>query len=320
MPRRLPVTPLLALLLAAPLAAQPPGAAPPRPTSDSVPRELVQALLPDSDGLRVGEPAGDLPRELLPPNGIVLGSAEFGSYSTTVAVVMQPEHEAIEAHEARARAAGWTPPSAAVSMSFDGGSTRGFIPSGSALGGAMMVGSAMGAGRGTTRSTASAPLCRGNAMLVATSSPWSGGRTLLRLQSMNAAQFSPCRPRRPEIDGQLVRTVTVYDSIIPALRPPATAQVRPAGWSGGGMNEWETRATIESSLSAGDLLAHYAAEMAREEWAPIGDAAATPAAAVRLWKKTAADGRTWHATITLASRPEPRQYRAVLRLEREGER
>ena len=326
MPRRVPppVPPLLALLLAAPLAAQAPGAATPRPPSDSVPRELVQALLPDSDGLRVGEPAGDLPRDLLPPDGVVLGSVETGSYSTTIVVVMQPEHEAIAAHETRARAAGWTPPSpAAMPSPYGDGPQRGFLPSAyraemrASMG--VVVGP-MGMGRGTTRATSAAPLCRGNAMLLATTTPWSGGRTLLRLQSMNAAQYSPCRPRMPEaMPQQLVRHVTVYDSIIPALRPPPRAQVRPAG-GGGSSNDWENRVEIEGATTPPELLAHYAAEMAREGWTPVDDAATAASVAVQIWRKTDAAGREWQATLTFIGRGGARRTSGSLRLEHEGGR
>lgn len=319
MPRRSRLPSLLALLLAAPLAAQAPTGTR-RPPSDSVPRELVQALLPSADGLRVGEPAGDLPRELLPPNGIVLGSMESGGSSTTLVVLMQPEHEAIAAHEARARAAGWAPPAAPTGMPLVEEELRGFLPSGYGARGSLLVvgSSSMGGGVGTTRAVAAARLCRGSTMLTASSSPWSGGRTLLRLQSMHAAEYSPCRPRTPEAPPeQLVRRVTVYDSIIPALRPPAAAQVQPRGASSG-MSEWSARVAIETAMPIAELLAHYAAEMAREGWAPVGDAAATSAAAVQVWRKADAKGRPWHASISLTGAPGARRVGGELRLERDG--
>lgn len=322
MPRRPALPSLLALLLAAPLAAQPPGAAS-RPPSDSVPRELVLALLQGSDGLRVGEPAGDLPRALLPPNGIVLGSVEYTGTSTTLVVTMQPEHEAIAAHEERARAAGWTPPSpAAMGTPYGEAGLRGFVPSGYGARGMVAVGpgAMYGMGRGTTPTTTSAPLCNGNAMLVASSSPWSGGRTLLRLQSMSAADYSPCRPRMPEGRPEtLVRHVTVYDSIIPTLQPPSRAQVQPSG-SSSGMSEWGVQVRIETAMSVADLLAHYAGEMAREGWTTVGAAAVAEAAAVQQWRKVDARGRAWHATIAMTGRPDGRRYRGELRLEREDAR
>ena len=137
------------------------------------------------------------------------------------------------------------------------------------------------------------------------------------IQSLNAAQYSPCRPRMPEVrPEQLVRHVTVYDSIIPALQAPPRAQVRPAG-SSSGSNEWETQATIETTMPVAELVAHYAAEMRREGWEPVADAAATPTAAVQVWRRTATDGRRWHATLSFAAPPDTRRYHATLRLQRE---
>ena len=315
--RRLPVPPLLALLVAAPLAGQAPGAADPPHRSDSVPRELVQALLPNSDGLRVGEPAGGLSRELLPANGIVLGSVEYSGTSTTLVVLMQPEHEAIAAHEARAKAAGWAPPPPPPAVLMDDRHTRGFVTTGTS--GRMMA--SMGPlGVGGTRTTTSAPLCKGDAMVNATTAPWSGGRTLLRLMTTRAGEYSPCRPREEAmVDARLMRNVTVYDSIVPALQAPPRAHVQ---WAGGGSSggEWETRAIIETSLTSAELLAHYAAEMAREGWTPLAEGAATPSVALQAWRKTSAKGQLWHATLVFAARPEPGRQRAELHMERAGSR
>jgi hypothetical protein len=322
MPRRAALPSLLALLLAAPLAAQPPGSAPPgaaaRPRSDSVPRELVQALLPNSDGLRVGEPAGDLPRELLPTNGIVLGSVEYGGTSTTLVVLMQPEHDAVAAFEERATAAGWTaPPAPAVSPFDDGRHTRGFVASDRSSRMTVALGPM---GMGGTRTTAVRPLCRGDAMVNASTAPWSGGRTLLRVMTMRAGEYSPCRPREEVMaEARLMRSVTVYDSIVPALQPPPRAHVQ---WAGGGSSngEWETRAVVETTLTSAELLAHYAAEMAREGWTPLGEGAATPSVALQAWRKADAKGVLWHATLVFSARPEPGRQRAELRMERAGSR
>lgn len=309
---------LLVLLGAAPLLAQAPAAAPRRPPSDSVPRELVLALLPGSDGLRVGEPAGDLPRELVPASGRVLGSVEYGGTSTTLVVVAQPEHEAVAAFEAQGHAAGWTaPPPRPRTAMYGEEHTRGFVTTSTENRMTMAIGPM---GVGGTRSTSATPLCKGDGMVSVVPSPWAGGRTLLRVMTMRAGDYSPCRPREDATaDAQLMRSVRVYDSIVPALRPPPRAQVRWAG-GGGSTGEWTTQAVIETSLTSADLLAHYATEMTREGWTPLGPAAATPSVALQAWRRTSTTGQLWHATLLFAARPEPGQHRAELRMEREGSR
>ena len=69
--------------------------------------------------------------------------------------------------------------------------------------------------------------------------------------------------------------------------------------------------------SIGEVLAHYAGEMAREGWTPVGEPGVAAAAAVQQWRRTDARGRAWHATISMSGRPDARRYRAELRLERE---
>ncbi|WP_456833741.1 hypothetical protein [Deinococcus sp. UYEF24] len=54
-------------------------------------------------------------------------------------------------------------------------------------------------------------------------------------------------------------------SPLPALRPPSGTTVAPSGSSGGG-NSWSSEASLNSSLSAGQLLEAYSAQLKAAGW------------------------------------------------------
>jgi hypothetical protein len=258
------------LAVAEPLRAQQ------RPTSDSLPRELVIALLGGSLGgsrvdVRAGLADDSLPAELF-RDALVLGFADYRTATTTVAWFPYAPQATIDTIKTRLVAAGWK----AAPQTED--TQRGFV---TAFGG--------------TRPQA---ICRDRVAVVPTVMVRSINRTLavISRQFSQGAEFlcggDPMR---------IARRDAAADSPLPALVPPPGMQSRGGGSSGmaGGDRSMTMSTTLNGVLPVRDILAHYAGLFTTEGWRKV-DEAATGSVAIATFEITA-KGARWHCAFVISA-------------------
>lgn len=108
------------------------------------------------------------------------------------------------------------------------------------------------------------------------------------------------------------------DFPFPALFPPDGAKSSGAGGSSSGMNSAEQSTDVETEMTAGDLLVHYADQMAQAGWAP--DAASEyRSVAYQSWILLDAEGTEWHGLLVVLPGGDEGRKQCSLRITRLGE-
>ena len=220
-----------------------------------VPRELALALISFAGAsgrgqtITVGRSPADFPRELLPPGVRILGGLfspggrDMPRSITVVAVSADSLPLATSTLESTLERAGWKTPA------MPGAQTRGGFSS-------MSVLVASGGQRGSM-------LCRDSAMVYMTVAPRDGGGSLYHVDfTPSVHRNSPCNP---DFARRMMGRQTEEMFNFPMLRPPAGAYSR-GGGSCGSEDSQEQTARLETTLSATDLVAHYAAQLQTQGW------------------------------------------------------
>lgn len=245
-----------------------------RPRSDSLPRELVTALLGGMGSRTIDIQAGmaddSLPAELF-RDALVLGFADYRTSTTTVAYFPYEPQATMDTIKARLAVAGWKAPPQADAPQ------RGFVSSFS--------------GRPLA-------ICRDRVAILPSVMVRSPNRTL----AVISRQFSQgaemwCggeQARMARMDG-------AADSPLPSLVPPDGMQSRGGGSSGvaGGDRGMTMSTTLNGALSARDILAHYVRQFTTAGWRKV-DETAVGSIAVATFEITA-KGERWHCAFVVST-------------------
>ncbi|HSA56679.1 MAG TPA: hypothetical protein VLE53_13300 [Gemmatimonadaceae bacterium] len=233
---------------------------------DSVPRDLVVALLGGGIrpvNLRVGAAANGLPEAIF-RDSRVLGSAHVGNTATTAAVMPFSSRVVLDTIDARLAADGWRPPRPPAPM-------RGFVPAQTSFGG---YGPGQACRNGEYLSTlirARAP----NETLVVVSQRRMAGTFGL------CADSGAADPRRSMMD----------DFPVPLLLGPSDGELESRGSSGGG-DYMDVRALLRGSAPLLETLQHFGEQLRRQGWTAT-DSSTTRDLGVQTFRHAAADGRRW---------------------------
>ncbi len=232
-------------LAASVLAAQPSSRSSGSP--DSIPRELVEALLRQSQfgGLRPEFTIGRIPASLapflyVPSNARVLGGVSASSGTTVAFVVPGMSIEEVRATYTREQPKlGWTPPPTIEDMR-----GWGFMPSGGAYGGASGL-----------------EYCHVGQSLQITPMPTPGGMQILATVTNFGGR---CTTR-----SAFVRLPTSTTTLLPALENPLGSTMNGRACFGAstistGMTGTSER--LETTLSPGQLLEQFAKELGDSGW------------------------------------------------------
>lgn len=250
-----------------------------RPQSDSLPRDLVNALLGGSLGGRNVNVLAGVADDSLPPelfrDALLLGFADYRVTSTTVAYFPFAPQQTLDTIRARLVSAGWT----AAPQETD--TVRGFV---TAYGG--------------SRPQA---ICRGRLMVVPTVMVRSLNRTLAVISRQGVEMASVlCGGRDSRRERQFDPAA---DTPLPALPPPAGMQGRGGGSNGGGRDRGMTMTTaLEGSTPLPDILSHYSELFTRGGWKKIEERTANTIAVITF--EILSGGETWHCAL-VASIPAP---------------
>ncbi len=268
------VAALVAALLATALAAAPTGAQ----RSDSIPRELAEALLGGfgrvgATSLRVGTASEGFPSSLIPADARVLGSLTRMTQSTTVLVLPQPEGEVRRVMQDRLAASGFAlfrspePP------------RRGFVSS--AMEGYATAGQ----------------YCRGDEGIMLTAMRREPGGTMVWLQHVSERVGGGwCRTRE-----QLARGPSLYDNLpVPALTPPDGFRSEQSG-SGGGGDTWSLTARLFGNGSSESVVRHYTEQLVADGWVAMERTQGNDAALQLLRREK--DGQLEWSAVLLAVSP-----------------
>lgn len=267
---------LLVLLLAvlSPVA----GSAQPVPRSDSLPRELVMALLGGSLGRRGMEVEVGMADSLLPADlfrdALVLGHSRSPGMSVTVAYFPYPPQPSLDTLKARLVARGWTIPPRAEATG------RGF-----ATGMAGMFADLV---------------CGPGSTVVPSTNIRTLDRTLVVIanQHTRGATDPRCDPTRSSARGG--NWDPLANSPVPALTPPPGTRGSGSSMSGTGERGLVMSTSLESSLTTGEVHAHYLRLFAAAGWREL-DAARTAGISVTSLSATDANGGTWYATLVTSA-------------------
>jgi hypothetical protein len=99
--------------------------------------------------------------------------------------------------------------------------------------------------------------------------------------------------------------------LLPTLIPPAGAQLQVSGGAMGG-DYATSEATAETDLSAGQLEAHFAAQLERSGWVKV---ASGDAGAVAFSSWSLPHEPEWFGMLTIAQTPLPNRYALTVRVE-----
>ncbi len=248
-----------------------------RPRSDSLPRELVVALLGGSLGgrqvdVQVGMADDSLPAELF-RDALVLGFADYRVSKTTVAYFPYAPQATLDTIRARLVAAGWK------DAQTQRDTVRGFVPS---------FGQSM-----------PQYICREGWATFPTVMIRSLNRTLAILAvQRTAGQYSPCNrefSRGPD------RMQPAANTPLPTLPAPAGMQSRMTGM--GGSMDSEEGLTMEAGLTGGttvtDILGHYSSLFVAAGWSQV-DQVVSKSIAVAAFEITS-KGARWHCDLIVST-------------------
>ena len=263
---------VLALVLAAlPADAQQ------RPRSDSLPRDLVIALLGGSIGMRqvdvqVGMADDSLPADLF-RDALILGFADYRMSKTTVAYFPYTPQATLDTIRARLVAAGWKDPQTQPDT------VRGFV---SNFGGSMPP-----------------TICREGSVVHPNVAVRSINRSLAIItHQRTSGPFPPCNREQPRI----------YDRMHPAANTPLPTLPAPAGLQGrmssmGGSADNDRGLTMETTLegsgAVADILGHYSARFVAEGWQQV-DRVVSKSLGVAVFEITS-KGVQWHCSLIVNS-------------------
>jgi hypothetical protein len=266
-----------------------------RPPSDSLPRELVTALLGGTMGSRSINVQTGLADDSLPPtlfrDALILGYADLRSSVMTVAYFPYTPQETLDTIQARLVALGWR------NVNRPAGPDRGFISSFSDMG--------------------PPTLCNNRSVLV----PNVQQRTINRTLTVLSRQMSPgaaeylCNERsvmRERMRGPL------SDTPVPALPAPDGMHATSSSMSGGSPDadravEMSTSLTGDTRLA--DIAQHYATLFERANWIKVDEVDAK-SISVTSFEITDSLRTRWHLML-IVDNPIPGAADARLKLRRQ---
>jgi hypothetical protein len=237
---------------------------------DSVPRDLVVALLGNGIrpvSLRVGALADGLSESVF-RDGRIMGSAHVGNSATTAVIMPFSARVVLDTIEARLEAEGWTRPRPPRPMT-------GFLPAQQGLAG-------FGPGQA----------CRNGEHLGTVVRARAPNETLVVIsQQRVSSPFGPCG------DSTGVRRSLPDDYPVPLLYGPGDAELQARG-SGGGGDYWETRALLRGRTPLDEVLQHFAAQLRKQEWVAT-DSSATRNLAMQTFRMVRSDGKRWLGILSI---------------------
>lgn len=263
-----------------------------RPRSDSLPRELVIALLGGTAGMRqvdiqVGMADDSLPAELF-RDALILGFADYRMSRSTVAYFPYAPQATLDTIRARLSAAGWK---GAAQASTD--SARGFVPN-------------FGA-------TMPDFICREGSVVHPSVSVRSLNRSLAVISNQRTSgQYTPCNPEMQR---------SPYERMTPAANTPLPRLPAPTGMQGrmlgmGGSLDSEQGLTMETGLGGSapiaDILGHYSSLFAAAGWQQV-DKVLSTSIAVASFEITAKGIRYQCSLIVTTPTNDVAQARLVMR-------
>ena len=248
-----------------------------RTRSDSLPRELVVALLGGSLGgrnvdVRAGFADDSLPADLF-RDALLLGYADYRVSSTTVAYFPYAPQATIDTIRARLVAAGWTvPPQPQDSM-------RGFVQ---AYGGSFPQ-----------------VICREGSVVVPTVMIRTINRTLAVISRQREGGMSSFCTRDP--NRMAVYRNPAQDTPLPALPSPPGLQSRGSGSSG--VPDRESGMTMQTSLTGSSnaqvILAHYETQFIAAGWRKVEQVLASSIGVATF--EITAKGVTWYCALVVGT-------------------
>ena len=248
-----------------------------RPRSDSLPRELVTALL----GGSIGGPAVDvqpgladsvLPAEMF-RDAQILGYGDFRGTVMTVAYFPYAPQPTVDTIRARLVAAGWKSPAQDT--------VRGFVNS---------------YGNMYTQG-----VCRNSSVVMPTVRIRSLNRTLAVISRQISSAFAA------ELCGDSTRETSIRrrgfnpasNTPLPALEPPPGMESRGGGSTGSADNDrsMEMSSSLIGALPLEDMMAHYSRLFAGARWRKIDEVKSSTMAMMAF--ETTANGERWHCAFSI---------------------
>ena len=260
------------LLLALPAGAQQ------RPRSDSLPRELVMALLGGSLGSRQVDVHAGLADDSLPADlfrdAMLLGFADYRVTRTTVAYFPYAPQATIDTIKSRLVAAGWT------AAQEEPDTVRGFV---TAYGG--------------SRPQA---ICRGRSAIVPTVSVRTLNRTLAVISRQSTPGVDYLCGRGPSRRTGMGFNPAA-DSPLPTLTPPAGMRSGGAGSSGSPDrdNAMTMSTELVGSVPFRDIVAHYANLFVQSGWKKVDEQLGNSVGVVAF--EITAKGEVWHCALVVST-------------------
>jgi hypothetical protein len=224
---------LVALLVAAPLAAQ-------QPSTEPIPRELALALI-DRYGPRtepadivVGRLPPSFPERAVPPGGTILGGIERPPGAAVVVAFRESPDTALARLVRHVEGAGW--------KRVQHGPRGGFV---------------------MTPTGRPQSFCRDDISITLFTDTRSVGGSIAQLNSWKSERNPTC----DEIPPRHQR----YDRMeFPSLHAPPGVRMLGAGMGGGGRESFEAFTRVETSMHSISLAAHYAKLLADAGWTMTG--------------------------------------------------
>lgn len=266
-----------------------------RAPSDSLPRDLVTALLGGTMGSRTVNVQTGLADDSLPPtlfrDALILGYADVRSSVMTVAYFPYPPQATLDTIQARLVALGWR------SVNRPAGPDRGFISSVSDMG--------------------PPTLCHNRSVLVPNVQQRTISRTLAvlsRQTTPNVAEYF-CSERslaRERMRGPLA------DTPVPALPAPDGMHATSSSMGGGppgGDRAIEMSTTLVGDTPLADIARHYAALFERANWTKVEEVNAK-SISVTSFETTDSLRTRWHVVLVVST-PTPGAADASLKVRRQ---
>ena len=280
------------LVAAAIAAGAMPVAAQQRPRSDSLPRELVTALLGGSMGAPGIEVVSGFADTLLPAgvfrDAQVLGYGDLRNTVMTVAYFPYAPQATIDTIRARLIAAGWKAPVQDT--------TRGFV--------------------NTWGNMYSQAVCSDRSVLVPS----------VRIRNLSRTLAVISRQDSPELVGELCGdSITprlrerrsfnpAADTPLPALVPPPGMETRGGGSIGAATRDraMEMSASLIGTLPLADIAAHYARLFTQSGWRKVEELKSATIAIMTF--ETTSNGERWHCAVSVnVPAPDAADVRLSLR-------
>ena len=276
------------------IAAQSPTK--PVDSPESIPRELVLALLNLGPGMggaeiRVGKAPDDIPPDLVPPGFEVLGSTTQFENSVIVLAAPQQPDSAVSRYEAQLLAGGWTKPAVPQSRPM-----RGFVS----------------ADVGQVAFDRPDVACKGEAFVTYTGTYRRNGGSLVKVTYNRGNRYSMCRTRQ-----DVATYRSPYDEApVPLLRAPIGSITNDGnGMSASGNNAFTLSTRLATRLKPGEVVAHYDKQMREQGWTSVGDGSVEFLAA-HTYRKNDDQGRTWTGMLFSVTLPDSSQQDVTLKLTR----